>query len=77
MCMVLSYSVIQPLSNKKYEEIKLVLKKILYRGHKWIICIDLKMVSFLMGQQSDYTKYPYIHYMWDSRDQINHYVKKD
>ncbi len=32
---------------KKYEEIKLVLEKILYDDHKWVICVDLKMVNFL------------------------------
>lgn len=62
---------------EKYEEIKLVLKKIRYHDHKWVICVDLKMVNFLMGQQSGYTKYPCFLCMWDSRDRVNHYVKKD
>ena len=25
---------------------------------KWLICVDLKMVNFFLGQQSDYKKYP-------------------
>ena len=31
--------------------IALVMNKIKY-GHKWVICVDLKMVNFLLGQQS-------------------------
>ncbi|XP_014785903.1 uncharacterized protein LOC106880477 [Octopus bimaculoides] len=34
-------------------------------------------LNFLMGQQSGYTKYPGFLCMWDSRDRVNHYVKKD
>lgn len=62
---------------EKYEEIKFVLEKIKYHDHKWVICVDLKMVNFLMGQQSGYTKYPCFLCMWDSRDRVNHYVIKD
>ena len=43
---------------EKYEEIKMVLEKICYEQHKWVICVDLKMVNFLLGQQSGYTKLP-------------------
>jgi hypothetical protein len=62
---------------EKYDEIKLVLEKILYHDHKWVICVDLKMVNFLLGQQSGFTKYPCFLCMWDSRDRVNHYVMKD
>lgn len=43
---------------EKYEEIKKVLELINYNEHNWVICVDLKMVNFLLGQQSGYTKYP-------------------
>ena len=45
--------------------------------HKWFICADLKMVNFLLGQQSGFTKYPYFLFIWDSRDHAQHYTKKD
>ncbi len=62
---------------EKYEEIKFVLEKILYHDLMWVICFDLKIVNFLLGQQSVYTKYPCFLCMWNSRDRVNHYVKKD
>ena len=45
--------------------------------HNWKISVDLKMVNFLLGQQSGYTKHPCFLCMWDSRDKANHWVKKD
>jgi len=62
---------------EKYEAIKYVLEKISYDQHEWLICADLKMVNFLLGQQSGFTKYPCFLYMWDSRDQAQHYAKRD
>jgi hypothetical protein len=41
-----------------YKAFSLVLEKINYQKHQWVICVDLKMVNFLLGQQSGYTKYP-------------------
>ena len=42
-----------------------------------MICVDLKIVNFLLGQQSDYTKYPCFLCYWDSRDKGNHWTKQD
>ena len=53
---------------EKYEEIKHVMEKIQYNIHNWQICVDFKMVNFLLGQQSGYTKYPCFICLWDSRD---------
>ena len=50
-----------------YENLKLVLNKLCYSDHKWILCGDLKMVSMLLGQQSGYTKFPWFLCEWDSR----------
>ena len=61
---------------EKYDEVKFVLEKICYHEHKWAICVDLKMVNILLGQQSGYTKYPCFLCMWDSRDRQSHYTKK-
>ena len=41
---------------EKYDAIKSVLQHIKYKD---MICIDLKMVNFELGQQSDYMKYPW------------------
>ena len=62
---------------EKYEEIKTVIKLIKYNEHYWIICVDLKMVNFLLGQQSGYTKYPCFLCLWDSRARLEHWVRKD
>ena len=42
-----------------------------------MICVDLKMVNFFLGQQSGYTKYLCFLCYWDSRDKANHWTKKD
>ena len=62
---------------EKYEVVKYVLEKICYDQHEWLIYVDLKMVNFLLGQQSGFTKYPCFLCMWDSRDTAQHYTKKD
>uniref|UniRef100_A0AAV2M7A1 Uncharacterized protein n=1 Tax=Knipowitschia caucasica TaxID=637954 RepID=A0AAV2M7A1_KNICA len=62
---------------EKYGAVKYVLDKIQYEQHQWISCVDLKMVNFLLGQQSGFTKYPCFICMWDSRDRAQHYVKKE
>ena len=48
---------------EEYPTIALVMNKIKYDEHKWVICVDLKMVNFLVGQQGGYTKYPCFMFM--------------
>ena len=60
---------------EKYEEMKIVLEKFSYNTHKWVICVDLKMVNFLLGQQSGYTKFPCFLRLLDSGDRAKHYTK--
>ena len=62
---------------EKYEVVKYVLEKMSYNEHQWLICVDLKMVNCLLGQQSGFTKYPCFLCIWDSRDTAQHYEKKD
>ena len=62
---------------EKYENVNLVLQLISYDQHKWIIYVDLKMVCFLLGQQSGYTKYPCFLCMWDSRAKNEHWIRKE
>ena len=42
---------------EKYEAVKYLLEKISYNEHQWLICVELKMVNFLLHQQSGFTKY--------------------
>ena len=62
---------------EKYDEIKFFLEKISYRQHQWIICVNLKMVGFLLGLQGGYTKFPWILCLWDSRARTEHWIQKD
>ena len=41
-----------------YQNMKMLLTKIKYDEHKWMVCGDLKVLSILLGQQEGYTKYP-------------------
>ena len=42
-----------------------------------MICVDLKMVNFLVGQQSGYTKYPCFLCCWDSAAKHVHLAWND
>lgn len=61
---------------EEYSCIQLILELLNYNEHQWIICVDLKMVNFLLGQQSGFTKFPCFICLWDSRDRANHWIKK-
>ena len=41
-----------------------------------VICVDLKMVNLLLGQQRGYTKFLCFIYLWDSRDKQNDWSQK-
>lgn len=62
---------------EKHNDIKMVIDLIQYHQHNWIICVDLKMVSFLLGQQRGFTKYPCHLCMWDSRAREKHWFQKE
>ena len=61
---------------ESYENMKFVLQKINYNLHNWVICGDLKIICILLGQQSDYTKFPCFLCLWDSRAKSEHYSKQ-
>jgi hypothetical protein len=50
-----------------YKDLELVLTKIGYTAHGWMICGDLKVLCMLLGQQAGYAKYPCFMCEWDSR----------
>jgi len=62
---------------EKYSEINFVLVKISYYERNWIICVDLKMIGFLLGLQCGYTKFPCFLCLWNSRDRAQHWMKQD
>ena len=57
-----------------YQNMKMLLTKIKYGEHKWIVCGDLKVLSILLGQQGVYTKYPCFMCLWDSRAKNEHWI---
>ena len=60
-----------------YGEIKTVLSLLEYQKYGWVICVDLKLVNVLLGQQGGYTKYPCFLCYWDSRARDKHWSQKD
>ena len=49
---------------------------VLQKLHNWVICVDFKMVNFLLRKQGKYTKHPYFFCYWESRPTDQHWVKK-
>ena len=62
---------------ESYSAVQMVLQKLCYNEHKWAICVDLKMVNILLGQQASYVKYPCFLCFWDSRADDQHWQRKD
>lgn len=62
---------------EKHGDIKRVIELLQYHKHNWTICVDLKMVCFLLGQQRGYTKHPCFLCMWDSRAREKHWVERN
>jgi hypothetical protein len=61
---------------QKVENLELVLTKIGYTAHDWMICGDLKVLCMLLCQQAGYTKYPCFMCEWDSRTRSQHWEQK-
>jgi hypothetical protein len=59
-----------------YENIELVLTKIGYTAHDWMICGDMKVLYMLLTQQDLYTKYPCFMCEWGSRARSQHWEQK-
>lgn len=62
---------------EEYSNTALVIDKIKYKEHGWVICVDLNMVNFLLGQQNGYPKYSCFLCLWDSRDKENHWTRRE
>ncbi|GFU38630.1 uncharacterized protein TNCV_1495621 [Trichonephila clavipes] len=61
---------------EEYANITKVTETINYQDPKWFICVDLKMVNFLLGQQGGYMKFRCFMCLWDSRDKQQHWSQK-
>ena len=55
---------------ESYKTMKILLTKLKYTDHAWKLCVDIKVLNMLQGQQSGYTKFPCLLCDWDSRDRI-------
>ena len=53
---------------EQQDDIRTVMDLFKYHEHGWIICVDLKMVSFLLGQQKGNTKFSCFLCMCESRN---------
>ena len=62
---------------ENYETIASVMQKIKFDEHKWVICVDFKVVNFLLGQQGGFTKYPCFLCLWDSIARQHHWIRKE
>lgn len=60
-----------------YMNIKILLEKVNYNHHRWLICGDLKVVALLQGLQGGYSKFPCFLCLWDSRADDKHYNTRD
>ena len=61
---------------KNCNNVKMVLEKLDHDFHQWLICTDLKMVIFLLGQKNGNAKYPCFICLRDSQARDDHLVKK-
>ena len=53
---------------EKYETVKQVLECIKYYHHNWKICLGLKILNILLGQQLGCTEHLCLLHMWNSRN---------
>ena len=60
---------------EKHGDVKRAIELLQYDKHNWIICVDLKMVCLLLGQQNGYTDHSCFLCMWDSRAREKHWVE--
>ena len=57
--------------------VKFLLDALKYKEYGWEVIGDFKMVAFLTGLQSGFTKFPCYLCLWDSRDTAAHYCRRN
>ncbi len=60
----------------KKNSIKIVIELLKYHEHKWVICVDLKIIN-LLGQKKGFIKFPCYICVWDSRTRDKHWTQKE
>ena len=60
-----------------YTSVKMLLGALKYDDYGWEVIGDFKMMSFLMGLQGSFTKFPCFLCLWDSRDTTAHYHRRN
>ena len=60
-----------------YLKVKIILQKLPYSEHNCGICVDCKLVNFLLGQQVGVHQTSLFFCYWNSRATDQHWVKKD
>ncbi|GBM60143.1 hypothetical protein AVEN_38474-1 [Araneus ventricosus] len=60
---------------ENYNDLSMILEKINYQEHHWVISGDFKILTMLLGQQTGYTKYPCFLCLWESRARDLHWTK--
>ena len=63
--------------SESYNNMELLLRKLKYKEHSWMVCGDLKVIAIVLGLQGGYTKYPCFLCLWDSRANKQHHVQRD
>ena len=53
--------------NENYKDLVVILQKLRYEDHGWMICAEFKVISTLLGQQLGFTKYPCFLCMWNGQ----------
>lgn len=62
---------------ESYENVKTLLEKLNYDTFKFDVIGDFKIISFLMGLQGGYVKYPCYLCQWDSRADDRHFKQTE
>ena len=62
---------------EEYNSVKNLLDALKYDEYGWEVIGDFKMVAFLMGLQGGFTKFPCYLCLWDSRDTVAHYNRRN
>ncbi|GBM05658.1 hypothetical protein AVEN_190017-1 [Araneus ventricosus] len=62
---------------ENYNDLSMILEKINYQEHRWMVCGDFKMLTMLLGKQAGCTKYPCFLCFWDSRARDLHWTKTE
>lgn len=60
-----------------YNSIKTLLDTLKYDEYSWEVFRDLILVAFLMGLQGGLTKFSCYLCLWDNRDAMAHYQRRD